>query len=207
MSGTQFPGQTRLSPERLFAEAVLVQPRRRAEDGLGGEERNPEARHRLCYRRSPVAPRLAGHSALAGQASRGLAPLHPASPVHSHADFVSPPPRWKRTKLLLCIKLPNLKGGEETRGEGPAVQLRITEREVFKSRNIVANTDDISNHFISLGAGEAELPAKAASPEEANRPFPPNTFAWVFLRTLTKPSSSSQCPARTPARGLEREMP
>lgn len=119
-----------------------------------------------------MVPRLARHSALAGQASHGLAPLHPASPVHSHAAFVSPPPRWKRTKLLLCIKLPNLKGGDKTHGEGPAIQLRITKPKYLKA---------IVTHFISVGAGEAELPARAASPEEANGPFPPNTLAWVFL--------------------------
>lgn len=151
MSGTQFPGQTRLSPEKLFAEAVPVRPRRRAEDGLGGEKRDPEARHRLCHRRSPVAPRLAGRSALAGPAGRGLAPLHPASPVHGQAACVSPPPRWKRTKLLLCIKFPNLEGGEDPRGEGPAIQLTITEWEVFKSQNTVASADGISNAFYLPG--------------------------------------------------------
>lgn len=97
-----------------------------------------------------MVPRLARHSALAGQASRGLAPLHPASPVHSHAAFVSPPPRWKRTKLLLCIKLPNLKGGDKTRGEGPAIQFRITKPEVFKSQNTVVSAD-ISNTFYLRG--------------------------------------------------------
>lgn len=98
-----------------------------------------------------MAPRLAGHSALEGQAGRGLAPLHPASPVHSHAAYVSPPPSWKRTKLLLCIKFPNLEGGDDPHGEGPAIQLTITEWEVFKSQNTVASADDISNAFYLPG--------------------------------------------------------
>lgn len=65
----------------------------------------------------------------------------PVSP-HPHAGkgqnyfFVSSSQTWREGK---------------TRGEGPAIQLTITEWEVFKSQNTVASADGISNAFYLPG--------------------------------------------------------